>query len=182
MVAGDYEKTYLNETLPRLKDYLLQDELYWPVSVAGNPPYPQMTLGNILFFQARLSANGKAAAANTQVTITNTYKEWHSHWIEKGQREFSARMRQWSRFMEELKGDFKAHSAYYDNEVRTRAILQLLKSTLGKANLPEDASLLDVLDVTLWPHLLEGPFMWDKELAAGFPKEDFWFLYGFLQN
>jgi hypothetical protein len=182
MVDTRYEANFLNDVLPRLKDYVMQDELFWPVNAAGSPPYPKLTLGNALYFLARLRGKDSSAAESFEAKLKEIKNEWRTHWQGKAAQEYVSRLRQWASYIEELKKDFRAHAPYYDSEVRVRALLELLAKDLRGGKLPPEADLLPVLDSALWSHLLEGAFMWSEDLQGAFPQKDYWFLYGYLQG
>lgn len=175
-----YEINYLNEVLPMLKDYLLQKNLFWPVTASAKPSYPKLTLGNVLYFLKRLEAKDAAAAKEMWEKINDVKGKWRTHWEEKLAQELVSRVRQWGEYMEEFSKEFHKHSPYYDGSVRTRVLITLLIDEIGEENLPPEALVLDVLDATLWPHILEGAFMWDEVFADVFPPDEFWFLYGYL--
>lgn len=44
----------------------------------------------------------------------------------------------------------------------------------------DELNLLAALDSLLRRHLTAGRFVWDEELAEGFPPGEYWFLYGRL--
>ena len=59
MPSVDYELRYLQAGISVLEDYILANDLYWPIGVraeSGNPPYPRLTLGGMLFAQKKARA------------------------------------------------------------------------------------------------------------------------------
>jgi hypothetical protein len=58
-----------------------------------------------------------------------------------------------------------------------RAILQLLRSERVEPVSLNEEELLTMLDQILRGITRPGPFIWEAELADGFSREDFWFLY-----
>jgi hypothetical protein len=55
MASLEYDLGYLQSALSTLEDYLLSADLYWSIGdnpPKGEPPYPSLTLGNVLLAQA----------------------------------------------------------------------------------------------------------------------------------
>ncbi|HEY5573072.1 MAG TPA: hypothetical protein VIK64_08690, partial [Anaerolineales bacterium] len=59
MPSAEYDLGYLRAAVAALEDYLMSNELYWPIgaaSPAGEPDYPRLTLGGLLLAQKRAHA------------------------------------------------------------------------------------------------------------------------------
>lgn len=189
-MSANYDLRYLEAGVEELKDYLLYKDLFWPlsaVSPAGEPGYPKLTLGNLLIAQARLRGYAAKRQLDTQQQadyervegeIEAVKRKWQAAWEEKAAHEFTSRLRQWGHYLDELHKKKDNHAPYYSNEVRLRAILQLLSADLGKETPPELTSLDAVLQALLAP----GEFVWEEAVQAGFPQEAFWFLYGDIKE
>jgi hypothetical protein len=189
MLSAAYDLKYLEAGLGQLKPYLLSNELFWPLGAsapAGQTPYPQLTLGNLLFAKARLRAlekGGKlkggdlAQARKLETQMERLKSEWRTAWEDKAEREFKSRLRQWQNYLDELGQNPESHGGYYKNEARTRALLALLDEELKKKRLPE-REVLAALDARLKRRFKKGDFLWEKELQAGFPQAGYWFLWG----
>ena len=108
MAETHAERAYLNDVLPRLSDYLLGDELFWPVNAPGSP---KLTLGNTLYMLALLKARDNAQAVGFATQLASVKDEWRSHWEAKAAHEYRSRLRQWTNYIEDLKKDFSAHTA-----------------------------------------------------------------------
>jgi hypothetical protein len=73
-----------------------------------------------------------------------------------------------------LKRDQEKHAPYYHSEVRVRVLLTLLKD-----HAPVHEKLDQVtFDLMLKNMFTPGEFIWEQELAPGFPEDEFWYLYG----
>jgi hypothetical protein len=59
-------------------------------------------------------------------------------------------------------------------------MLQLLRPELPE-ELPEREA-LSTLDSAVRSSLLSGDFIWEPALQSGFPREEYWFLYGELRS
>ena len=186
MPSIDYDIRYVTASLNELKGYLLSKELFWPLSIIstpGKPTYPKLTPGNLLLALARLKAFDKGdfldAAQNSEFTrlemeFDTLKRKWAAAWEEKVSREFTSRLRQWGHYLNEVTANPDSHAPYYRNEVRLRVLLELLLEELR-----EDEHLeLTALDTFLHARFNDGDFIWDEDLAEGFPKEKYWFLWG----
>ena len=186
MPGIDHNLKYVTANLSELKDYLLSKELFWPLNLSsapGNPPYPKLTPGNLLLSLARLKAFDEGeimdAAQNSELTrlemeFDTLKRKWAVAWEKKVDIEFTSRLRQWGHYLKEVAGNSDNHTPYYRNEVRLRVLLELLLDELGEDSHPE----LTALDTVLRAKLKGGEFFWDEELAGGFSKEEYWFLWG----
>ncbi|MBX3003639.1 MAG: hypothetical protein KIT29_06540 [Anaerolineales bacterium] len=160
----DYQR-FLTDGLPQLTDYLQSDDVFWLLDAD-----PQLTLGNVLLAEASLQAEGKLRPEDRRA-IAEAKRAWPVLWRKKAEREFAARLRQWSHYLAELADKPKQHALYYANEVRPRVLMQLL----GEAA-PELAGKLPALDAALKPLVQPSEFIWDAKLADTFPAAPYWFL------
>ncbi|KAA3642336.1 MAG: hypothetical protein DWQ07_25215 [Chloroflexi bacterium] len=171
---------YLREAAGQLKDYLLSDQLFWPV---GGQHAPQLTPGNLLLAKQRLQACSLTDGQQTKLADLNQQvddlkAQWRSAWEKKAATEFTSRLRQWGHVMDELAQ--KKGLAYFGNEVRLRVLLELLKDEVQI--IEAELTVLNNLDGRLRPQIGEGDFIWAAELQPGFPEEQYWFLYGGLSS
>lgn len=164
MQAHDQLK-FLREGLAGLKDYLLSDELFW--HLGGSQ---QLTPGNLLFALAYLKGLGQLPAQEAG-ELAGLQTEWRKAWEKKTAREFDARLRQWTLFLEEWREHPTRQVDYYATEVRLRVLLALLAQTEGqRAQLTGPDGQLRGLTVA-------GDFVWDAEAKLAFPAGEYWFLY-----
>ena len=164
---------FFAEAMPQLQDYLLSNELFWPLSGS----LPRLTPGCILLTMARMSVFQPVEAQRLGIQLKVVRAKWHSAWEKKVIREIGNRTRLWAQFLSDYKNSPEQNVASYANEVRSRTILQLLlKEYLVAPEKPD----LDQCDSILSSCLVTGAFLWDAELQVVFPADDFWFLYGKL--
>lgn len=189
-MAYEQEWAFLRAALPDLQDYLLSNELYWPLRLMAHTPgslqIPQLTIGNLLLSQTRLSAltlpQGQAdELAGIVRQIQQVRETWRSNWSRKAGREFASRLKLWQQYVSELRGEIGRSAGRpasgYATEVRQRAILRLLSAEI-LGGLPRDeAEQVDLTDNILRGLTRAGDFVWEPEVAPGFPQQDFWFLY-----
>jgi hypothetical protein len=185
MPSSEYDLRYLQAGLIDLQGYLLSNELYWPVGASpptGEPPYPRMTLGNLLLAKARLQGHQLTQEQKVEFEklgqrLEATRSEWRVAWGNKAKREFSARLSLWRDFLEEYRKKPEANVDRYPYEVTRRATLELLVPEAEQTP-PEEEELLSGLDNLLKAVFVTGEFVWDEEIKDAFPKQNYWFLYG----
>lgn len=188
MPAADYDRRYVEAVLPDLHDYLLVKEIYWPIRSTARkdePPFPQFTLGNLLLALRRLGVHRmpvpqQVEADRLQSDVERIRSQWRVAWENKAAREFSARLRLWRDFLEDLRLKPHNHTDRYAYEVGRRVILVLLANETNQIQ-PVETELLRGLDGLLHAIFLPGEFVWEADLQRGFPVEDYWFLYGSVQ-
>lgn len=183
---SSYDLEYLRIGAQEIEDYLLSDELFWPVSgrpSGGKPFFLKMTIGNLLLSEKRLAALSAARQllpaeesefVALQRRLEAVQSKWQVNWGGKASQEYQTRFNQWVRALEELKGDRYQNAPYYRNEVRARVLLELLADYVPQA----DWMALQHFDNVLRSIFKPGQFIWQEELAEGFPPEQYWYLYG----
>jgi hypothetical protein len=188
MPTADYDRRYVEAVLPDLHDYLLVKEIYWPIRVTARKeesPFPQFTLGNLLLALKRLGARGMPAAQQVEAArlrseVDTLRSRWRVAWENKAGHEFSARLRLWRDFLEDLRSKPDNHTDRYAYEVGRRVILAMLADETSQIQLAEK-ELLRGLDGLLRAIFYPGDFIWEEDLQRGFPVEQYWFLYGSVQ-
>jgi hypothetical protein len=178
MPSSEKDRAYLEAAIPELKDYLLSDEVYWPVTARGYE-LPRLTIGGLLLAQARLEARGgRIESLVTQLGALRS--QWRVAWETKAGRGFQSRLRLWGNYLTDYRHNPEGNADAYPHEVSNRVMLQLLLAELpAPASERED---LAPLDGALQAGFVPGEFMWESDLQSGFPREDYWFLYGKLRT
>ena len=186
METSGYDLEYLNIGMEEIQPYLLSEELFWPVSgrPSGNKPFfLKMTIGNLLLSEHRLAVLSDedllspAAAAEfsrLQRGIQAVQMKWQVAWERKASREYDTRFNQWRKSLEDLRGDRYQNSPYYKNEIRLRVLLELLVEQIPDKTQND----LGPLDKILRQMFKPGEFIWEADVAPGFPKGKYWYLYG----
>jgi hypothetical protein len=180
-----------------LQDYLLSDELFWPVQAiphAADTQELRLTNGNLLLSIARLgvvelSPQDRQRYETFAVTCEKTRTQWRVKWQKKSQREFQSRFRTWRNFLTELISSMVGGSSNQDetsilqqqyvSQVRLRVILQLLVEDTPQLEGEED--LLTDLDKRMQTLMVRGQFLWDEVYRQRFPEQTYWFLYSGLR-
>jgi hypothetical protein len=187
MKTFEYDLRYVQAGLEVLEDYLLSDEVFWPLSInppEGEPDYPRLTLGGLLLSRARLAGYPKLPTQIAQVDqiiskMEQIRSKWRVAWEKKATHNFGVRLRMWRDYIEEYQNSPQENTDRYSYEVRLRVMLKLLKSE-GGGQQQAQVDLLSGLDGYLKSVLVSSAFIWEPELQIGFPAHEYWYLYGAL--
>jgi hypothetical protein len=185
MKSASKDLRFLTAGVEILEDYLLSNHLNWPVST-GAPYHHQFNLGNLELALKRLKAfkltDAQQASLDTLDEQINTIRErWRSTWGQKAGAEFHTRLNLWRNFLIDYQESAESNFDRYAHEVTQRVQLQLLMN--GAAGIPaEEIQLLDSLDILLRSAFHPGNFIWEADLASGFPPQVYWYLYGELNQ
>ncbi len=179
--------TYLQAAQDALEDFLLSNELFWPVSGGHTGHLPRLSLGGILLAELRSRARAKTVSQQQRFHTVQTAVEaartrWRVHWERKAVREFESRLRQWANYLNEYRENPAAQASYYPYEARLRVMLDLLRDECAGALPPHAEEMYRGLDVLLQAVFTPGEFIWDTDLRAGLPRQRYWYLYGSLRT
>ncbi len=180
MASAAADLAYLRAGVPELKDYLLSDHLFWPLTGS----LPRLTVGGLLIAQARSNAWRLSAAQQSELTrlearLKKVQSRWRSSWERKANWEYGSRLNQWRNYLEDYRGDRAGHTAYYPQEVKLRVMVELLETQIATS---KDSKLRASLDSLLRKVFIAGTFVWESELENGFPQSPYWYLYGGLAD
>ena len=182
---SSYDLEYLQIGVEEIKDYLLSEELFWPVTgrpSGGRPFFLKMTIGNLLLSEHRLatlsaerllSPSEESEFLRMQQGFEVVRSKWQVAWESKASKEVQFRSKQWMQTLEELKSDRYQYAPYYRTEVRVRVLLELLADQVSQ----KDRVKFQAFDTALKGMLKPGEFIWQEELAPGFPADKYWYLY-----
>jgi hypothetical protein len=185
----DYYRKYLEAGHQEAERYLLSNDLFWTLNIAptfGEPGYPNLTLGTLLLYETyarTLARTGSELAAldKIQANIHAVRNRWQVAWERKAAWEFKSRLRKWGDALKEIRIDPEDHIPYYHYDVRLRVLIDLLQDEIREVN-PEFQEHLDSLDLLLRALFSHGDFIWDPDLAEGFPTDKYWYLWGVLKE
>jgi hypothetical protein len=85
----------------------------------------------------------------------------------------------WRNFLSDYQASPENNADRYPVEIRHRAILQLLAED---ADNTYEMDMLPGLDSKLKGSFLLGEFAWEKQVAVGFDREEYWFLFGKVKS
>jgi hypothetical protein len=165
------DKLFLEAGVPVLSDYLLSKALFYPL----DGDLPRLTIGNLLLAHRRITATGYNAFSD-EIDAVRT--KWRAAWGQKSSREILTRLGLWRNFLGDYQVSPENNADRYPVEVRHRAIIQLL---VEEADRTSEMDLLPGLDSKLKGSFLPGKFVWEEQVAAGFDREEFWFLFGTIK-
>lgn len=177
MTSAEKDRAYLEAGIPEIESYLLSDELYWPISARGYE-LPRLTIGGLLLAKIRLEARGERIEA-FRSGLDSVRLKWRVAWESKASREFQSRFGLWKNYLMDYRQNPEGQADAYPHEVRNRVILQSLQTELPEG-LPEQEA-LSPLDKIVRNNLSSADFIWEPELESGFPRDEYWFLYGNLR-
>jgi hypothetical protein len=167
----------------------MSDEIYWKMNASsppGEPAYPSLTLGALLLSLKRieiwpLSSRQEARKLRIQSAIEHIRMKWRTAWAKKSREEFRSRLDLWRNYLEELRKEPELNIDRYSYEVNRRVMLNLL-SKEADAIPPAQEQMLAGLDLVLDGLMAVGEFIWDEELAAGFVRSEYPYLYFHLKK
>lgn len=184
-MAFEHDWAYLQAALADLQNYILSNDLYWPLQLPhrpGSAQTPQLTIGSLALTLANVSAQPLNSGQRSELDalkerIEAVRGEWRSNWGRKAAREFGSRLNLWQQYVRELRGDPRGQASYYPNEVRQRTILHLLRAEILESLVAHEEEQLTMLDGLLRGLTQPGSFVWDAGVQAAFPASEYWFLY-----
>jgi hypothetical protein len=166
-----------------LPDYLLSDVLFWQLQASSN--VPKLSLGMLLLTRQRLLAGDSQLSDSQQAErdaairlIETTLAKWQVASERKAEQELRARLNLWQRFWDDCREDPRACADNYGQEVSHRVMAELLLAEFPRLSASPEAAPLRAIDPTVRAKLQGDSFVWAPELAPGFPREPFWYLYG----
>lgn len=178
MTSIEKDKAYLEAGIPELGDYLLSQELYWPISARGFD-LPRLTIGSILLTRVQMEARGERIDSLV-ARLDRVRSKWRVAWETKAGREVQARLRLWGNYLADYRHNPEGHADAYPHEVHYRVILHLLLAELPIPLAEQEE--LSRLDSVVRANFTSGYFIWETNLQPGFPPEVYWFLYGKLRS
>jgi hypothetical protein len=189
MTSADYDLGYMEAAAELLQNYLLSDEIYWKMTASsplGDPGFPSLTLGALLLSQQRvasreLTALQQSRKLSLQNKIEKIRMKWLTAWRSKAREEFRSRLNLWANFLEDFRQDTQGNHDRYAYEVSRRVMLQLLRDEVE--GIPEsELQMLRGLDSIIAGLMVPGEFVWEQDLAAGFPAQEYPYLYTQLRE
>ncbi len=188
MNSKRYNFELLQAMLAELDAYLLSNELFWPLSghpPSGEPPFPRMTLGNLLLALDELGAQADTFSEEEESRFAELRSQWekhlHSHGTaieRKAATEQRQRLQLWRNFLDELR-EGSPSGANYAQQARSRAIFDRLADLIAGEG--QDESLqksMAALDTRFRGRFAPGPFVLDPGLQRAYDPEQYWYLYG----
>jgi hypothetical protein len=182
----DYNLSFLETALEELEAYLLQSELFWPLSAPPgvSPDFPRLTISSILLtlneleaVEEELPAAQKSRATALQTKWEALHTKWRTAVETKSIEEMRARLNLWKAYITDLEEN-KGRQANYDQEVTQRVRFALLRERVGASIAPDELiELMQAIDNRALALTAPAGFVWDEPLQVIYPQDDYLFLY-----
>jgi hypothetical protein len=172
-----------------MEDYVESNVLFWEPNRRrpGGADLPKLTLGGLFLAMRRLETlhdhlNPDQAEALVRAGREQTFQrsQWQTRYQTKLRRELRSRLDTWAWYLDDCKQQGESAIIFYPRQVETRVKIDLLLDEADKAGLEVEASRARqvALDQRLGTFFTVDEFCWIEELAAGFPPDRFWYLWG----
>lgn len=169
-------------------DYLSSAVLYWQMNPAkpSSHAWPRLTIGGGLERLCRLRAYKNELTPEQRARLERAQNKLEAmrgaravRYQTKAARELQSRLDAWEWFLDDYTNRPQEVAAYYPSEVRARLKIALLIDALqGVPELEDKLGRLQALDERLRADFVPGEFVWHPTLAAAFPPDQYWWLYG----
>lgn len=172
-----------------LEDYLLSDQLLWPLTGSGGM-LPRLTVGGLLMRQHRmaylqdvLAVDQRLACHDALQSIDMTLNQWAVHAREKMLQEWTMRVNLLAQFIRDC-DDLEIVTdcvANWRSHAEQRVMLHHLQDALSRYDGASDRDAeLARIDRSLRRIVAEGEsghFLWADELVPIYPPDVFWWLW-----
>jgi hypothetical protein len=172
-----------------IKDYLKSDVLFWEPDRRrpGGAQLLKLTIGGLLLAMRRLETlrdhlnpDQLRALARAGRELAFQKREWRGRFQTKLARDLRSQLNAWAWYLEDCEGQGESAIVHYPRQVETRVKIDLLLDEANGVELDvqESRQRQIALDRQLRADFLPGDFCWLDPLAAGFPQDRFWYLWG----
>ena len=170
-----------------LKDYVRGDQVYGSIGgLFGSGNQPALTIGALLLrlrrlhaLQDQLSDAQRQQLATVEAQHDAVKREWSVHYEEKLLREANSRLDAMRTYFEECSSSPRQCASNYLPEAMRRTIVQEIMIAMDALNIASEDLNRKARDTDgkLRRYIAVSDFVWAAELAAVYPKSDFWWLY-----
>ncbi len=175
---------FLQASIPELQAYMLSKEVFWPVYYGHQnraASISKLTLGNLYLAFERLQALSLPEPIALELDVLEQqFQDFHSQWkanlMKKGTEEIAARINLWNDYLREIDKRGFFNRSEYANNVRWRAIVQLLSDNEVPIS-PSAREQLRICDSYLKKNFYTSDFVWQEPYSKKFGPEKFWYLY-----
>jgi hypothetical protein len=128
----------------------------------------------------RLNPDQSGALARAGRELAFQKSHWRMRYQAKLARDLRSRLDTWAWYLDDCQAQGESATVHYARQVETRVKIELLldEATQVKLDVQEERQRLRTLDQRLRADFNPGQFCWLEALAAGFPPERFWYLWG----
>ena len=188
MRTPEYNLKLVRAMLEEFEDYLLSDELFWPLdpsALQGQPPLPRLTPGGLFLAFDELNAQStamtpveRAEHQKLERQMQRVFQKWPEAAGRKAAREMHSRFSLWKAYVNDLL-EREDHPDNYAYEVRQRVIFERIIQLAARQ--PDSQATIEAIhpiDASLQTYFKTGEFIWDPCLRRLYPEDRYWFLYG----
>jgi hypothetical protein len=170
--------------------YLESDVLYWQMDASWprGDQLPKLTVGGFLervkrLREAPLTPAQRAALEQAIRHFEHVRGAHHDRYMTRVVHDLRGRLDAWQWFLDDYAKQPEEQAPYYPAQVHTRLAIELLIEELGdRPQMAAPIHRLATLDDRLRADWIPDAFVWHHSLEPGFPKEQFWWLYGRLKQ
>jgi hypothetical protein len=174
-----------------LDRYVTDEQLYGTVGSGGlfsGGKMPSLTIGALLMrirrlhtFSDRLNDAQKQQLESIAAQNATVHKEWKLHYEGKMMREAKSRLDAMSTFFDECSRDQRLCAGVYLPEVQRRTVVEEIRMAMEDYGLedPELDKKVKFVDSRLRRFTQPAKFVWDGDLKAAYPENQFWWMYSF---
>jgi hypothetical protein len=181
----EHDVQILSAMASNLTPYLYENEMYGYLS--GD--LPKLTLGGLLLRLYRLSrlddilnAEEHNIVQDARINFEAERSKWAVHYEAKLLHELTTRVDALERFLAECGEELRQCAADYPIQAEKRTIIEhLFDESTEHDIVPDELPVrLKQLDQKLRRLFAEGEFISDKRLEEVYPRNQFWWLYGYI--
>jgi len=188
MHSPEYNLKLVRAMLEEFEDYLLSNELFWPLDpsvLQDQPPLPRLTPGGLIlaFDELDAQSTGMTPLERTEHQkldrqMQRVFQKWPEAAGRKAAREMLSRFNLWKAYVNDLleREDRPDNYAY---EVRQRVIFErITQLAVRQPGSQATIQAIHPIDASLQTYFKAGEFIWDPCLRRLYPEDRYWFLYG----
>lgn len=186
-LAFDLERDIriLSAMASSLTPYLYEQDMYG--SLGGD--MPKLTLGGLLMrlyrlshLEALLNTRQQNAVQDARKNFEAECSKWAVHYKNKLQHELKSRAEALILFFDECGEDLPGCAASYPSQAEKRIMIEHLRVEAARHNVLADEldNLVKHADQKLRRLVHAGPFITDGRLETVYPRDQFWWMYGYI--
>jgi hypothetical protein len=185
MLSINYNLALLEEMMAEFEDYLLSQELFWPLQKRSyeRTPFPRLSLGSLILTLDELSAQESSMDAKQGEhyrqlleKFKNLSQSKQAAIEKKAAREVKTRITLWDAFLQDLEEDPES-VVEYDQQVRNRVLMTKLRALTGEDSSKAEADRIEEMDQQVAEMAESVDFLWDDRLMPIYPISTFPYLY-----
>lgn len=178
----ELEEEILKEITSEWESFLFSNEIYWQLNISNNKFLAserrvRISAGRLListFILQHRNFLDDDSMLNQFITLKN---KWLANWQKKVSEELPVRIRQWNRFINDLRVDSEFSQPQMNNQLQIRLMISLLIDEIDELEREQTLQNIAILDQKYKSATLENGFIWESEIMDIFPGKEYWYLY-----